>query len=74
MPRRTSPSDADLIIDAADLDDVVVDKREIWRASNAKAGRRQRRYKQLLTRELVKQFRGGSPAGTEGDHPPETIE
>jgi len=59
MPSRTSPKDAARIIDAADLDEIVVDKREVWRASDAKARRRQRRYKQLLTRELLKQFPSG---------------
>jgi hypothetical protein len=56
MPKRTSPKDVSRVIDAADLDSIVVDKREAWRASDAKARRRQRRYKHLLTRELIKQF------------------
>lgn len=55
MPKRTSLKDAARISVASDLDDVVMDKREDWRASDVKARRRQRRYKQLLTRELVKQ-------------------
>jgi hypothetical protein len=54
MTKRTSISDASQITVAADLEDVVVDKREGWRASNAKARRRQRRYKRLLTDQLVK--------------------
>jgi hypothetical protein len=45
MPKRTSPKDVSRVIDAADLDSIVVDKREAWRASDAKARRRQRRYK-----------------------------
>jgi hypothetical protein len=54
MAKRTSPRDASRIIVAADLEDVVIDKREGWRASDAKARRRQRRYKRLLTQELIK--------------------
>lgn len=54
MARRTSPNDASRITVAADLEEVVTDKREGWRASDAKARRRQRRYKRLLTQQLVK--------------------
>lgn len=42
-----------MIVDASDLDDIVVDKREGWRASPAKARRRQRRYARLLTSRLT---------------------
>ena len=54
MTKRTSPRDASDISSAADLEEIVRDKREAWRASGAKARRRQRRYKGLLTRELLK--------------------
>lgn len=54
MTKRTSPSDARKISVAADLEDLVQDKREGWRASGAKARRRQRRYKALLTQQLLK--------------------
>lgn len=54
MPKRTSPSDAELVGVADDLQHVVLDKREGWRASGAKARRRQRHYTKLLTQELVK--------------------
>ena len=54
MSRRTSPTDAAKITVAADLEDLVQDKREGWRASGAKARRRQRRYKALLTQQLLK--------------------
>jgi hypothetical protein len=54
MPRRTSISDADRIDTADDLQDIVHDKREAWRAGSTKARRRQRRYTGLLTRELLK--------------------
>jgi hypothetical protein len=54
MTKRTSPTDAAKISVAADLEDLVQDKREGWRASGAKARRRQRRYKALLTQQLLK--------------------
>ncbi|WP_296477867.1 hypothetical protein [Roseinatronobacter sp.] len=54
MPRRTYPTDAGRIEQAADLEDIVQDKRVDWRATGAKARRRQRRYKNLLTQQLVK--------------------
>jgi len=63
MVKRTSPSDAHKISVAADLEDLVQDKREGWRASGAKARRRQRRYKALLTQQLMTV--GTNPAGDE---------
>lgn len=54
MPRRTYPADADRVHHANDLEDIVHDKRADWRATGAKARRRQRRYKNLLTQQLVK--------------------
>lgn len=54
MARRTSISDADHVDTADDLEHVVHDKRAAWRAGDARARRRQRRYKQLLTRQLLK--------------------
>lgn len=54
MPKRTSPIDAGKISVAADLEELVQDKREGWRATGAKARRRQRRYKTLLTQHLLK--------------------
>ena len=55
MVRRTYESDAAKIEDVGDLDDLVADKREAWRATSDKARRRQRRYKKRLTNRLVKQ-------------------
>jgi hypothetical protein len=54
MTKRTSPIDAGKISVAADLETLVQDKREGWRASGAKARRRQRRYKALLTQQLLR--------------------
>lgn len=53
MPKRTSPSDAEKVVDAADLDEIVRDKREGWRATKAKARRRQRRYTKVLLSHMV---------------------
>jgi hypothetical protein len=53
MTRRTTPTDADLIDDAADLEHLVQDKRAGWRADGARARRRQRRYRNLLTRHVL---------------------
>lgn len=54
MPKRTSPKDAHRIETADDLEDVVVDKREGWRATPSKNRRRQRRYKKKLITELLR--------------------
>ena len=54
MPKRTYPNDAARIDQAADLEDIVQDKRADWRATGAKARRRQRRYKNLLTHQLLR--------------------
>lgn len=54
MLKRTSLNDASRITVAADLEEVVTDTREGWRDSDAKARRRQRRSKRLLTQQLVK--------------------
>lgn len=54
MPKRTSPKDAAKVETVDDLEEIVLDKREGWRANAAKARRRQRRYKKRLTDELVR--------------------
>ena len=54
MVRKTYESDATKIEDVDDLDDLLADKREAWRATSDKARRRQRRYKKRLTNRLVK--------------------
>jgi hypothetical protein len=59
MPKRTSPRDSRKVEDASDLDDIVTDKRSGWRATPAKARRRQRRYKKRLIDELTRQAREG---------------
>jgi hypothetical protein len=58
MARRTSPSDAREISGADEIEDAVRDKRAGWRASAAKGRRRQRRYKKLLTDQLMRHVDG----------------
>ena len=55
MVRRTYESNAAKIESVDDLDDLVADKREAWRATSDNARRRQRRYKKRLTNRLVRQ-------------------
>ena len=53
MPRRTYEADGQRVEVAEDLDDLVSDKREGWRATPAKARRRQRRYGKRLTKTIL---------------------
>ena len=55
MPKRTTPTDTEDLNQADDLQHIVHDKREHWRANPTKARRRQRRYTGLLTRTLLRQ-------------------
>ena len=54
MTKRTYERDAILIERADDLENIVKDKRQIWRTNPSKAIRRQRRYKKRLINELLK--------------------
>ena len=54
MARRTREADAELIETVDDLEELVQDKRESWRANASKARRRQRRDKHRLTNELAR--------------------
>ena len=54
MARRIYEADAEHIETADDLDDLVQDKCEGWRANSSKATRRQRRYKKRLKNELLR--------------------
>ena len=56
MTSRTYEKDFSKIAIASDLEDIVIDKRTVWRANASKARRRQRRYKNRLTREFLKSF------------------
>lgn len=59
MPKRTSPKDARRIETAYDLEDIVIDKREGWRANPSQARRRQRRYKKKVTSALLRMAQDG---------------
>lgn len=54
MSRRTYEKDAYFVEIADDLENLVADKRLGWRSSPTKARRRQRRYKNRLTYEILK--------------------
>ena len=54
MARRTHEADAELIETVDDLEELAQDKRKSWRANSSKARRRQRRYKNRLTNELIR--------------------
>ena len=45
MPKRTYENSAYEVSKATDIEKLVYDKREHWRASTSKANQRQRRYK-----------------------------
>ena len=53
MPRRTYESDGHRVEVVEDLDALVSDKRAGWRATPAKARRRQRRYGKRLTKAVL---------------------
>ena len=53
MPRRTHEADGQRVEVVEDLDTLVSDKREGWRATPAKARRRQRRYGKRLTKAVL---------------------
>ena len=56
MPKRTYEKDANKVEAAQDFEELVKDKRAIWRANSVKARQRQRRYKNRLTKEILKNF------------------
>ena len=53
MPKRTYENSAYQVTQAADIEKLVNDKREHWRASSSKANQRQRRYKKRITKQLL---------------------
>ena len=53
MPKRTYENSANQVSNATDLEMLVTDKREQWRANSSKANQRQRRYKKRITKQLV---------------------
>ena len=53
MPKRTYENSAYQVSKATDIEYLVYDKREFWRASTSKANQRQRRYKKRITKQLL---------------------
>lgn len=53
MPKRTYENSAYEVSQATDIEKLVNDKREHWRASTSKANQRQRRYKKRITKQLL---------------------
>ena len=53
MPKRTYENSAYQVTQASDIEKLVNDKREHWRASSSKANQRQRRYKKRITKQLL---------------------
>ena len=54
MPKRTYENSAHKVSIATDLEMLVTDKREHWRANSSKANQRQRRYKKRITKQLIR--------------------
>ena len=54
MPKRTYENSVNQVIHASDLEMLVTDKREHWRANSSKANQRQRRYKKRITKQLIR--------------------
>ncbi len=54
MPKRTYENSAHKVSNATDLEMLVTDKREHWRANSSKANQRQRRYKKRITKQLIR--------------------
>ncbi len=54
MGRRTYENDAVKVELTTDLDEIVKDKRERFRANLIKAKQRQRRYKKRLMKQLLR--------------------
>ena len=53
MPKRTYENSAYQVTQATDIEKLVNDKRDHWRASSSKANQRQRRYKKRITKQLL---------------------
>ena len=54
MPKRTYENSANQVSNATDLEMLVTDKREHWRANSSKVNQRQRRYKKRITKQLIR--------------------
>ena len=57
MPKRTYEANIDDIESVVDIDILVKDKRERFRANSKKANQRQRRYKKRILQKLKSKFK-----------------
>ena len=53
MPKRTYENSAYEVSQATDIEELVNDRREQWRAFTSKSNQRQRRYKKRITKQLL---------------------
>ena len=60
MPIRTYEANIDDIESVVDIDILVKDKRERFRANSKKANQRQRRYKKRILQKLKSKFKNNN--------------
>ena len=60
MPKRTYEGNIDDIESVVDIDILVKDKRERFRANSKKANQRQRRYKKRILQKLKSKFKNNN--------------
>ena len=60
MPIRTYEGNIDEIESVVDIDILVKDKRERFRANSKKANQRQRRYKKRILQKLKSKFKNNN--------------
>ena len=60
MPKRTYEANIDDIESVVDIDILVKDKRERFRANSKKVNQRQRRYKKRILQKLKSKFKNNS--------------
>ena len=60
MPKRTYEANIDDIESVVDIDILVKDKRERFRANSKKANQRQRRYKKRILQKLKSKFKNNN--------------
>ena len=60
MPKRTYEANIDDIESVVDIDVLVKDKRERFRANSKKVNQRQRRYKKRILQKLKSKFKNNN--------------
>ena len=60
MPKRTYEGNIDDIESVVDIDILVKDKRERFRANSKKVNQRQRRYKKRILQKLKSKFKNNN--------------